>query len=231
MYNADLPTRAELPSSRQLLRSTVIAVVAAGALLTTAVLPAEYGIDPTGIGRVLGLTEMGEIKTSLAAESAPQTRATAVPTADHESLHLSPARKIGDSAPVAALPASVEVVSAERAPPVEATPAAQTHEMTLTLRPGQAAEVKLDMRKGAEVAFEWTTRGGPVNYDTHGDTPTAAKDFYHGYGKGLQVTGNKGILQAAFDGKHGWFWRNRSGGNVSVTLNTRGEYTAIKRVL
>ena len=57
MYNTDLPNRAELPSSRQLLRSTAIALVAAGALLITTVLPAEYGIDPTGMGRALGLTQ------------------------------------------------------------------------------------------------------------------------------------------------------------------------------
>ena len=40
MYNTDLPNRAELPSTRQLIRSTVIALVAASALLTTTVLPA-----------------------------------------------------------------------------------------------------------------------------------------------------------------------------------------------
>ncbi|MBA3625985.1 MAG: transmembrane anchor protein, partial [Methylibium sp.] len=206
---------------------------------------AEYGIDPTGIGRVLGLTEMGEIKTSLAAEADAAAQVAAAPVADAGPLQATPAPMAGaepvpaspapataDPAPVAAAPATpAEAVPAKPTAPVEATPAAQTHEMTVTLKPGQAAEIKLDMRKGAEVAFEWTTRGGPVNYDTHGDTPTAAKDFYHGYGKGLQVTGDKGVLQAAFDGKHGWFWRNRSKGNVSVTLNTRGEYTAIKRVL
>src|SRR3546814_17950651 len=34
------------------------------------VLPSEYGIDPTGIGRVIGLTEMGAIKMQLAEEAA-----------------------------------------------------------------------------------------------------------------------------------------------------------------
>ena len=33
------------------------------------VLPAEYNIDPTGVGRALGLTQMGEIKTQLAREA------------------------------------------------------------------------------------------------------------------------------------------------------------------
>ncbi|MFX4597097.1 transmembrane anchor protein, partial [Acinetobacter baumannii] len=40
------------------------------AILIAIVLPSEYAIDPTGIGRALGLTEMGEIKTQLAEEAA-----------------------------------------------------------------------------------------------------------------------------------------------------------------
>ena len=74
MYNTDMPTRAELPTTRQLLRSTAIAVVSAAAILVTIVLPAEYGIDPTGIGTALGLAEMGEIKTQLAEEAAGRDR-------------------------------------------------------------------------------------------------------------------------------------------------------------
>ena len=48
MYNSDLPTRAELPTSAQLVRSTLVAAGVAAVLLVTVVLPAEYGIDPTG---------------------------------------------------------------------------------------------------------------------------------------------------------------------------------------
>ncbi len=69
MYNTDIPRRTELPSRAQLLRSSAIAMVTAGVLLTTVVLPAEYGIDPTGIGSVLRLTEMGRIKMALANEA------------------------------------------------------------------------------------------------------------------------------------------------------------------
>ena len=63
-------TVADVPSSRTLLRSTMIAAGVAVHLLITVVLPAEYGVDPTGVGRVLGLTEMGEIKVALAKEAA-----------------------------------------------------------------------------------------------------------------------------------------------------------------
>jgi hypothetical protein len=229
MYNTDLPNRAELPSTRQLIRSTVIAFVAASALLTTTVLPAEYGIDPTGVGRMLGLTQMGEIKVSLAAEAAADGKAAPAPVdAGQAAPAVAAPRVAPDAAPV--------VVTTPTAAPMSPAPApltadSQRHEMTITLRPGQAAEVKLDMRKGAQVTYVWQTSGGPVNFDTHGDPPKAPKDFYHGYGKGRAAVGDMGTLEAAFDGKHGWFWRNRGAADVSVKLNTAGQYTAIKRVL
>ena len=214
MYNTELPTRAELPSSRQLLRSTVIAVVTAGVLLTTAVLPAEYGIDPTGIGNALGLKKMGEIKAALAREAAGEAQRSPPPA---------------DAAPSAAPATPKAEAAASQAPTPD--PTEKFDEVTVSLKPGQAAEVKLDMRKGAKVTYEWTVRGGTVNVDAHGDPVNPPAGFYHGYGKGRQMSRDAGILQAAFDGKHGWYWRNRSNSAVTVTLNTNGEYTAIKRVL
>jgi hypothetical protein len=50
--------RDALPSGRQLVKYTVIAVAIAAVVLVIAVLPAEYGIDPTGIGGRLGLQSM-----------------------------------------------------------------------------------------------------------------------------------------------------------------------------
>ena len=70
MYNTNVPPQSDLPTSSQLRRSTVIALVAATVILVTVVLPAEYAIDPTRIGRILGLTEMGEIKAQLAQAAA-----------------------------------------------------------------------------------------------------------------------------------------------------------------
>ena len=69
MYNSNIPKDTDVPSSAKLIKSTILAAVTAGILLVTVVMPAEYGIDPTGAGKVLGLTRMGEIKTSLAKEA------------------------------------------------------------------------------------------------------------------------------------------------------------------
>ena len=80
MYNSQMPSVDELPTSAQLVRSTLIAAVGAAALLVTVVLPSEYAIDPTGIGRALGLTQMGEIKMQLAAEAKAGAGQTAMPS-------------------------------------------------------------------------------------------------------------------------------------------------------
>ena len=44
------------PSGRRIGLSVLGALAVAGIVLVTAVLPAEYGIDPTGIGGALGFT-------------------------------------------------------------------------------------------------------------------------------------------------------------------------------
>jgi hypothetical protein len=207
MYNTDLPNRADLPSTGKLLRSTALAALVAAALLVTTILPAEYGIDPTGIGRALGLTPMGEIKMSLAAEAASAQPVTV------------------------AAPAPVTAAALVATPGKPEPVAGRQDTMTVTLKPGQGAEVKLTMSKNSRVRYEWTSAGGPVNFDTHGDPHDAPQNFYHGYGKGRNQPGDKGELVAAFDGKHGWFWRNRSGGDVTVTLKAKGDYAKIERVL
>lgn len=71
----------EGPSLASLRRASVIAVVIAVVLVVTAVLPAEYGIDPTGIGRRIGLTQMGRLKQELAKEAIEDARADSVAAA------------------------------------------------------------------------------------------------------------------------------------------------------
>lgn len=217
----DRPPSEALPSSKALLRSTALAVAIAAALLLTAVLPAEYGIDPTGIGKLLGLTQMGQVKAKLAEEAAAPPDASAhgltAPTAP------------APPGPTATPPAdAASPVPADAAPPP--APPRRKDEVTLTLRPDQAAEVKLVMVRGARATFRWSVTGGHVNYDTHGD-PMDNPDGYHGYGKGKRSTGESGVLEAAFHGRHGWYWRNRSGKEVTLILQTEGDYTDVQRKL
>ncbi len=210
MYNANKPTDADLPSTRKLLKSTGIAVAVATGLLVTVVLPAEYAVDPTRVGSLFGLTEMGRIKVSLAAEAQAEDVAEATAAAT------------GGSLPVATAAAPTPAGAAL------ATPAALRSDRTvLTLAPDQGAEIKLVMQAGATARFTWTSSGGRINYDTHADRPGTA---YHGYNKG-SAERVEDELTAAFTGSHGWFWRNRTGQPVTITLVTEGAYSEIKRVV
>ena len=218
MYNTDIPTRAELPTTRQLLRSTAIAIGAAVVILTTIVLPAEYAIDPTGIGKAIGLAEMGEIKTQLAAEAEAdrvKDEAQPAPTA--------PAAPDQRSGILGSVFAELFVGSARAQ---EATP--KSEETKVTLKPGEGAEVKLDMKKSAKANFSWVVEGGVVNFDMHAD---GAGQQSTSYEKGRAVPSQTGVLEAAFDGKHGWFWRNRGKADVTVTLKVNGDFSAMKRVM
>ena len=71
MTNMNVPAPDNLPTVRQLNRATLIAAAAAAVILVTAVLPAEYGIDPTGVGGLLGLTAMGQMKQGAVRAAAP----------------------------------------------------------------------------------------------------------------------------------------------------------------
>jgi hypothetical protein len=129
--------------------------------------------------------------------------------------------------PQPAVVAEPAIVAALEAPETKG----QTHEMSVSLAPGQGAEIKVEMLKGTQVKYFWTANGSVVNYDTHGDPYNAPREFYHGYGKGRATAEDQGVLEAAFDGNHGWFWRNRTNKPVNVTLRTEGDYIAIKRVI
>jgi hypothetical protein len=220
MYNSDTPTRAELPSSKQLLRSTIVAAISAVVLLVAVVLPAEYGIDPTGMGRVLRMTDMGEIKQQLAAEAAADAAAipAAVPSQSVDATTgMAPAIAAQLPAPVSAPPP----VAAVAAPRIE-----WRDEISFALTPGEGTEIKLRMNEGAKAQYSWVVEGGQVNYDTHGDAPGKSIS----YEKGRGVPDDAGVLEAAFTGNHGWYWRNRGKADVKVILRTSGDYTDIKRM-
>ena len=222
---------------RGLIRATLGAMAAALAILVLFWLPAEYGVDPTGLGRVMGLTQMGEIKQQLYAEAADEDAVLAAQaaaervSADPALLARLDALEAQVAAIAAALGAAPPQTSAPEAPtppsapsvapttPEQAAPAWRD-EVSYTLAPTQGIEIKLVMSEGARAAFAWTANGAVLNFDTHGDGGGQSVTYEQGRG----VPDQSGELVAAFDGNHGWFWRNRTDAPVTFTLRTRGEY-------
>ncbi|WP_422376604.1 transmembrane anchor protein [Roseibium sp.] len=200
MYNANKPDPDQLPSSAQLLRSTILALIAAIVILVTVVLPAEYNIDPTGIGKAIGLAEMGEIKQELAREAEEDRK------------------KHGDKSSLlnGLLGFFVGTAHAQEA---------WRDEITFTLAPGEYTEIKLVMVEGNSAEYEWSTDGGRINYDLHAHGGGKSVDYKKGRGE----TSGEGNFEAPFAGDHGWFWRNRDKVDVTVTLKTRGDYSELKQ--
>jgi len=212
MYNSNIPTDKELPSTAKLIKSTIIAAITALVLLVTIVMPAEYGKDPTGVGSLLGLTRMGEIKMSLAAEALAEEQA-ALGVSEKPLPVLAPLAEVVEKVPV-----KEELVPT----------GTRTDEMSVILAPDEGTEIKVTMAKGKTVNYSWSSDGGKANFDVHGDSKELDID-YHGYGKGSEQS-KEGVIEAAFDGNHGWFWRNRTKETITVTLKTNGEYTDIKHM-
>lgn len=258
-------------SSRGLIRATLGAATAAGAILVLFWLPAEYGIDATGFGGLTGLAEMGEIKQQLYSEALAEDAALAAgpaPATDPQLL----ARLAGIETQVAAIaavigvtarggpvqgagvpgaPAGVVPRSGEAtvpaAPAAAAVPVAPANpadpaagaeaagaedaaapagaawrdEVSYTLAPAEGIEIKLVMEEGAQARFAWSANGAVLNYDTHGE----GDGQKIGYEQGRGEPGQEGALVAAFTGKHGWFWRNRTDAPVTLTLRTSGAYS------
>ncbi|WP_343750171.1 transmembrane anchor protein [Marinomonas primoryensis] len=177
-------------------------------------MPAEYAIDPTGIGRLLGLNQMGEIKEQLAdeaiADAAAQLTTMSSPAKERS---REPLNQIESAVVKPALAAPIQPIWED--------------EVRVVLSPGEGTEFKLTMNMGETANFHWVTDGGSVNFDTHGDG--GGKSI--SYEKGRGVTEDEGELTAAFTGNHGWFFRNRNNNDITLVLRTRGNYRELKRAI
>ncbi|HUL82710.1 MAG TPA: transmembrane anchor protein, partial [Gammaproteobacteria bacterium] len=126
----------QAPSGKQIARSVVLAIVVAAVLLVTAVLPAEYGIDPTGIGRALGLTKL----------HAPATRTIEVKDVigGNERVREMPIPSPGEPTP---LP-NPAVHQSQDQPP-------QTRTVSLTLGVDKETEIKAVMQEAKVILYSW----------------------------------------------------------------------------
>jgi len=205
---SNIPT--VVPTRRSLVKATLIAMVVAAAILVVAVLPAEYGIDPTGVGSHLGLDALANTDTPGEAEG-PAAEAPSEPPVVAE--------------PEAAVP-ELDAVG-QPAQAVDARHVSKrsdlfrTDEMTLTLAPGKGAEIKAAMQSGAGFVFQWTA-SAPVAVDMHGERKDAKEGEYTSYWIERSLERGSGSFTAPFEGSHGWYWLNRSDAPVTVKVQVTG---------
>lgn len=205
-------------SRRELLRGTTVAAIVASIILTVAVLPVEYGIDPTGMGKVLGLTAMHNA-LAVPAQTPAVPENTTKPTAATANAGF-PTRK----------PSTVAAPGEERAITVASaqTAAYRVDSMEVTLPPGKGLEVKTHLAKGSTLIYSWKTKGGEIlNHDFHGEPVNAKGDEFESFILEDGVSESRGSLIAPFTGVHGWYWKNKSKAPVTVVLSASGFYTDI----
>ncbi|HVY64138.1 MAG TPA: hypothetical protein VHH11_04875 [Gammaproteobacteria bacterium] len=198
----------QAPSGQRLALSVVAALAVAAIVLVTAVLPAEYGIDPTGVGRLLGLTELHQPARTLEVKDViggnERVREVEIPEPGQPTPLPNPA-----------------VHQDESAPPKTAT-------VTLTLDIDQETEIKAVMREAKVLLYSWHADGGMVYSDFHGHDPSVSSEAFVRYREDQEAAGGDGSLVAPFGGEHGWYWKNVSNNPVTVTLNLTGYFDDTK---
>lgn len=243
-----------------LIRSTLLAGASALAILVLFWLPAEYGVDPTGVGGVLGLTEMGDIKTQLADEAAAQdaaAAAVAVPVAapsevtarfDRIDAQLAQISAVigADLVTASAAPAAAALAPADSAPAAVAEPAAPVPEVAApaaTVDAGAAPawrdELVFTLAPTEAKEIKLVMAAGEVAIFEWVADGGGVNYSQHGDDGGAQEVrfedgraspGQDGTMTAPFAGKHGWFWRNRGDAPVTVTLRVGGAYAQMIEV-
>lgn len=85
------------------------------------------------------------------------------------------------------------------------------------------------MKVGDQMTYSWSTNGGRLNFEFHGEPPNAPSNVFTSYAKGTREKA-EGSFTAKFAGTHGWFWRNRTSQPITVTVKTTGRYEKLERV-
>lgn len=198
-----------IQNKKQLLKSVFIALLIGGTVLITAVLPAEYGIDPLGTGKLFGFERLYQ-------ESDAVDTLTETSILNFDSIKM---EKLGS-------PKSVPKPVEANNPSPEKQYAIRKDTIIVVVPAEKGIEYKFKSLKYGSIKYEWATNEGIVYIDFHGEVKQENPPenvFYESYT--LAYSNNMaGTLTAPFEGKHGWYFRNETKKDMVVTLVLNGEY-------
>jgi hypothetical protein len=201
------PFEVNPPTRKQLVTSVLAAIAGALVVLFTIVLPAEYSIDPTRIGKALGLTAINAPARTLQVKDV---------IGGNETYREVKIPEPGKPTPLPN-PAVAQIKPA----------AAKSETVTVKLEPGEQTEVKALMDASQVIVYTWKAEGGQVYTDFHGHEPDAGEAFVR-YEEQQSGAEGHGSLVAPFSGEHGWFWLNISETPVTITLQFTGYHREVK---
>jgi len=203
------------PSSGNLLKGALVALVAAVVVTVLFVLPAEYGVDPTGVGAKLGLLELAE--ETEPAESGGNTVVEGTWPAIPEEFDFYEPDILGD--------------------PYSRTQAAKfkSDSLTIELDVGEQTEYKAIMQQGDAMVYSWKlAKVATVYTDLHADPGENAEGYpemyYIRYAES-ETAQSSGSLVAPFSGNHGWYWLNIEEEPITITLEVHGYYDRVEELM
>jgi hypothetical protein len=207
MTQVTSPYEAQPPSPKRLFVTTLVAVAIATLALITIVLPAEYGIDATGVGGVLGLTAMrGPVKTITISDV----------VGGNEAYRTVEIPEFGKPVPL-----PNPAVHQDEAQPFV------TRTLQITIPAEQETEIKTVLQTGKMILYAWHVDRGEVYSDFHGHDPEAGDEYWVRYKEQQEAPSDNGSLAAPFTGEHGWYWLNYNEFPVVITLTIAGYFDDI----
>ncbi|MFV8361017.1 hypothetical protein [Flavobacterium sp. LS1P3] len=194
-------------NKKQIIKAVIFALLLSILILVSAVLPAEYGIDPIGTGKLFGFSKLHVQKN--------QEETTA-----QKIFPLIKMEKAGSG------PEVKRPVEADN--PIPKKQYAEREDTVEVIVPaGKGIEYKTYMLKGGKMKYEWKTNDGTVYLDFHGEVKQAkaVNDVYFESYTLAYSNNMVGTFYAPFEGKHGWFFRNNENKDITVTLKLKGQYS------
>lgn len=204
------------PSPKTLLKSVLWTFIGAVIVTVLFVLPAEYGVDPTGLGEKIGLTRLaGAVAPDVDFE--PRIVEGTYPTVspDEEFDYFEP-ETLGE-------PFSRSQDQLFR-----------TASMTIELAEFEQVEVKAVMNQGDAIVYSWKLVEGETVYsDFHADPHEVEKfpELYFIRYHESEEAAESGSLVAPFTGNHGWYWLNIEENPVKIELEVRGYYDSLEEIM
>jgi hypothetical protein len=104
-------------------------------------------------------------------------------------------------------------------------PSERSDTHVITVPPHAGIEFKLHARAGDHFSYSWSAED-VLYFDFHGEEQGAPAEEFTSHKTG-EAASDAGDFEAPFTGNHGWFWRNRSGAPIEVTLTTAGVYAVV----
>lgn len=202
-------------SNRSIGIRLVLSTVVAGALLVAFVLPAEYGIDPTGIGKLTGVSALAQ-DAPAASKDFGQSLSFNVEEYDLTAEQIN--RSIRGLLNLEDHPFKSETI-------------------VLELEDLGEMEHKFILSQDTALLYSWkllNAKGEGVYYEFHGhpsteDAPNYPDGFEQAYSKG-EGTGQSGSFIAPFPGYHGWYFMNLEEGPIQIELTVSGYYDEHKEM-